>query len=999
MAKLNKLYKIPDMEQNRIKIKNTDLMDDIKIKTNNSLNENKMIKNKNQNAESLIEYFEGMILKYINLYESRGENVDKIKKFILNEDKYTKFKSENNDNINMLKGGYSYDDIINTNNNEYILKLNSTDDKWGIIKIEYNRKEKEKYIIHISHTYGFGDTHNDFNLEIDLHKCIITDYKYQIYSNIFTHTINITGILETIIKKLMDYDYKDDIYINNINNIELTLTNDISTMPKVEGYDSRTLVKSIISTLILILTLRKGTDKNIYKKYNNTFLLLGICNCLLYRPFDNYVNSAYLFNGNNYNQLTFEEKRPYEKIIAFHGDCMLNILICKSNTKIQELLIEKIKYIENKEGAYDDEYYYNEIRDAIVSFETTDNNNCINLLLEYVEGYQSFIYEIKNNYQKLKNDINNIINMKLMMPYINDIINIIQINNNSFANIYFKQNITKVLSYLKIINNNIKDENINNINNNYYNKLLNIYNNFNNTNINFINNDYINNIKKGVATYIYNINIEVKKLFDNLLKYIHVLRNNLLDYYIEKTEAENICEKLRSNLITINNIINEINDGINNGIDNIFNKIDNIFNTYNKFIEIMDCLIKNNHNKFNIFYINILISLILVKEKINYLFNDDIMSILKYMNKNNIIHYFRNVGENINETRFILPDFYESNRERYLFMGTVILEDNHAVLSIIKIDNNNNSNNNKIYLCDINNLYIICHENFNSKNISYNLENDFDEYTLNNIELTLLKNKFQYQISKTYLDEIKIKFYDIKRMSIRNTFNLTNLGKLINNTNPFDIYGEFGNGKLDTSKLLTINYNYCDKSNLKNTYINIKKAIFQNLLNCCANLSRNSTNIYDRALLLNIYYKIDNLINDNTYTLRNLLFKFIKCIIEAKYGTLIIYEKRYELGNCFNNTYNLNAELFINILNADSFMSILNTNNQILKKEIINIINMLNIDLRKYNLEGGYENINYCNNSIIKKVLIVLLIILIIIIIVLIVLYIINKYKNNNNFK
>ena len=150
-AKLNKLYKIPDMEQNRIKMKNIDLMDDINIKTKmkNTLNENKIIKNKNQSADYLIKYFEGMILRYINLYESRGENVDKIKKFILNEDKYTKFKSENNDNINMLKGGYSNDDNINTNNNEYILTLNSTDDKWGIIKIIYNRKEKSQYLIRI----------------------------------------------------------------------------------------------------------------------------------------------------------------------------------------------------------------------------------------------------------------------------------------------------------------------------------------------------------------------------------------------------------------------------------------------------------------------------------------------------------------------------------------------------------------------------------------------------------------------------------------------------------------------------------------------------------------------------------------------------------------------------------------------------------------------------------------------------------------------------------
>src|SRR5574344_1943752 len=103
---LNKKFNISDKNQNRIKMKNTDLINDINIKTNTSLNNNNNIKIKNQNAESLIEYFEGMILKYIDLYESRGENVDELKKFILNEDKYTEFKGENN---NKLKGGYTDD--------------------------------------------------------------------------------------------------------------------------------------------------------------------------------------------------------------------------------------------------------------------------------------------------------------------------------------------------------------------------------------------------------------------------------------------------------------------------------------------------------------------------------------------------------------------------------------------------------------------------------------------------------------------------------------------------------------------------------------------------------------------------------------------------------------------------------------------------------------------------------------------------------------------------
>ena len=49
---------------------------------------------------------------------------------------------------------------------------------------------------------------------------------------------------------------------------------------------------------------------------------------------DDYTNSAFLFNGSNFNQLTYEEKKPYKYITAFHGDCALNVLICKTISEI-----------------------------------------------------------------------------------------------------------------------------------------------------------------------------------------------------------------------------------------------------------------------------------------------------------------------------------------------------------------------------------------------------------------------------------------------------------------------------------------------------------------------------------------------------------------------------------------------------------------------------------------------------------------------------------------
>ena len=952
--------------------KNKDILE--KIKNSNT---------KNQNAESLIEYFEGMILKYINLYESRGENVDELKKFILNEDKYTKFESENNDNSNnKLKGGYT-DDMYNGN----ILKLNSTDNNWGKIEIEYDRILSRQYIIRISHSYN---TLNAFNLEINIGNCTIMDHIYGIFNtNLYTNTTNITGILEIIIQKLMEYDYND-----NINNIGLTLKNDISTMSSEKGYNIRILIRSIISTLILILTIRTGTNKNIYKKYNNTFLLLAVSKFLLYNyAVDDYINSAFLFNGTNFNQLTYEEKKPYKYIAAFHGDCALNVLICKTVPEIQELLIEKINYIENKNEAHNDVYYYDKIRAVLNNLNVINELNCTNSILKYVEGYQLFINYIKNNeYQVLKNEINH---LNKMITYIYNIINTIrQMNNNDIAAIYRNQNNNRIQACLNIVNNNINDFNIYNINNNYYKKLSSyiIYNS-NNIDINqikFINNEYKDNLEKSVVIYINNINIKVKNLFNNLLKYIHVLRNNLLDFDIGDAEATNICENLSSNLISINNVINEIINGIIND-----NNIKNIHNTYNKLINIIDYFINNHSKKFNIFYINVLISLLLIQYKIDYVFDDDIMNVLRYSNnKNNIINCFRNVEENINETKIILPEYYESNGEKYLFMNTILTNENHTVLSIIKIDNTNS--NNKIYLYEINSLNIICHEYLNLKNIIPLNSYECDNYKLDNKNSTLLKNKFKNQILQIYHNEIRIWFFDIRKIYNKDIYDLTNLGEIINNNNSLNIY--FNNnlfnlfsknykGKLNLTDLLKINYN--NRDNFENTYKNIKRAIFEKLLICCVDLYNINTDTYVRTILQNIYLKIENLINDNTYTLRNLLFKFVECLVKARYDTRITNNILVDIANCFNKAYNLNA---------NSFIAIFNTGNQRLNDEIVNVINILNFNLNDYELNGGYKDINCCDNSIIKKVLIILLIILIIIIIVLIVLYIINKYKNNNNF-
>ena len=108
------------------------------------------------------------------------------------------------------------------------------------------------------------------------------------------------------------------------------------------------------------------------------------------------------------------------------------------------------------------------------------------------------------------------------------------------------------------------------------------------------------------------------KMYNYCLKFVNVLRNNLLDFNFTNNEYiimfDNLCENL----------------GI---IDRILYRDLNFTNYVGasfKLIEIIDNILKIGKNSFNMFYINLLISLLLVQYKIDYMFNDNIMNILKY---------------------------------------------------------------------------------------------------------------------------------------------------------------------------------------------------------------------------------------------------------------------------------------------------------------------------------------------------------------------------------
>ena len=98
-------------EHNNYQIKSKKFLDnDILNQTQNNNLINQILKNENQSADYLIEYFEGMILNYISLAKERGEKLDELKNLILSHNKKNKFNGGSN---NYLDNDPEYKNYIN----------------------------------------------------------------------------------------------------------------------------------------------------------------------------------------------------------------------------------------------------------------------------------------------------------------------------------------------------------------------------------------------------------------------------------------------------------------------------------------------------------------------------------------------------------------------------------------------------------------------------------------------------------------------------------------------------------------------------------------------------------------------------------------------------------------------------------------------------------------------------------------------------------------------
>ena len=792
---------------------------------------------------------------------------------------------------------------------------------------------------------------NIYDLEIDLHNNYIVDHCNKIYSNdisnIDTQERYITDLLKKVIERLIDYNY--NLYTNGI--CVETYT-DNHNQPSLVIENTIKLYKGIISLLIMILTIRHDMGKDIYKKYNSSFLLAATCKYLLSKHIsvDNYED---IFSGNNVNLLTYVEDKT-NNIIKYEGDCALNVLMCIKYRDLRNLLVQKINYSEISLNEYLNlnelqqlhNNYYNQINDVLNNIPVYDDCNFKNSIIEFVDEYYKFVEYIIDKRDCITNCANNIKQR-----------NNINANNDSLKN--------------------------------------------------FI----INKQKFDSNTPL--PNIDYQELYRWYQIFYSVIRNNLLDYRIDANTLDKI--------LNLRNIIF-------NSIDiNTNNDVDKICNNKNKLILLMDNILSTSGKSFIIFEINLLISLLLIQYKIDYLFDDDIMNVLRHSNnKANILKCFRNIGDFRNELEYIFPHCHEENNDsKYLFINTCPDNIAHAVLTIFRIKRINGNINKKVYIYDINDLILYGSEDYNQANNMNNVTQETETRTF--VKYKLANNNPIWPSIHGFSD---IHWREEKRIQFRNLAFITIYwsGRKLTSAIPIDnilcgIYYNADN-QLDIDALLNLPINiYTEDTFNIQAYKKIKEQIFGNLCDHCRryiNISnKKNYDLLNKIQFIYINLKIE-IINNQKCSIRKLLFKFIECLIKAKIANNVYNIDGY--NNALNNEYNYvlndNNNIFINTyyLNKNNFTRYLNYNNNIncygfglrngfnINKDIEDVLDILCYKSEQYDFNGGNyvfdSNINTkCNNSIIKKVLIILLIILIIIIIVLIVLYVINKYKNNDDYE
>ena len=944
----------------------------------------KNINNKSYtDADSLVEYFHGMLLNYINIKKSKGKLSDQSIKLINIINDYNKQKLSNKIKIN---GGYfdNYQDDKNIDvtgqykfyNNikvDYIYQYDknclvhniniysnidetnvSLSDFSDIMEIENTEEDENTDDMEIENTEEDENTeeiedtedmeienennNKAFNLVIDFVNGMIYETNQKIKTrNVYNSSTNIDYLLEKIIEKMIYILYNKEYKWSSSEKYNKEEFN-------VE--DNESLYQSVLSLLIILLSFRKNMSKKIYAKYNYERFLMDIDK--------NIREKSYLFNNNDNIILTYaiiNDEQETKCQFSFDGDCALNTLMCVKKEDLQKMLIIKKEIIENgdylgDEGDKGDKRidYIKIIQKIIDKFDCRIKNN----IKKYITYYATFIDNFINYQDWLKyKDINNI-------------------------------DINKLINNLKLFN------------------------------------DY----KFAINSILMDYNLD-----EYLIK-------NITDVNKEKNN-EKINQIIENNYVYYNNNLTKTD----------LIEIKKIYEEYHD-------IITNNNINTDLFYVNMIISLLLIYYKVDYLFDEKILEIFKDDDiKKYAIRRFSNIATHQNELDRIRFNCKTHNNHDYLFKYATLPE--HAVLLIIDVDTNDLKNK-KYSICDLNDLnFAVLGDTLNTgetkkekekKEIYYNFGKTrftygyyyylaiiYHAHKLKGTLMTYEELYDMYDKERNKENEIE----EAQKISVTHDHYYCHLEDNENINSSIEPFGYSLIGICKSDKFIDF-INTTDKNNYifyrdthKEIYYHFKKSFFDGLK------EKYNNNPREEKLVDNIEKYI---IDEKKCTTDNFLYYLIKELHDFIYSDFIdrinIIFNRGQITQIEKSEEINEIENQINILEKISEIDIAKFYNDIIKdyddidtnkvkiylallnnEENDEIYNYITQTLIKYSygikyynklFNGGellkINNLSH-NNSIIKKILIILLVIVIIIIVVLIVLYIINKYKNKNNFK
>ena len=382
------IYPLNDFEEKTMNIPEINTMNMPKINIKNiKLNTN----NDNYtDADSLVEYFHGMLLNYISLEKENNIILDnetiQLEKVINN---YNKDKTNNN-----LIGG-EYEDFNIDDENTPFINIDKYDKDCNKITVTYNNYTENNEELHYILIELMKNKKELETININLNNANIYMLNNKLTTNAFSSSNNTNNFIELSIKKLINLSFRKDVNAlfkyKNQGNIVI----DANNKNKIYG--------SVLSLLIMLLSFRNNMDKGIYSKYYYERYLKQLC--------DNIINDkSYKFHNNRDVHLTYLINTNEDLKLTFSGDCMINTLMCVKKEELQELLIKKIEMIKENEDNngnevkdYENENQYLKQIEAILQPEPViDETDYINIYSNIIYNYSSKYFNFIKKINKFK---------------------------------------------------------------------------------------------------------------------------------------------------------------------------------------------------------------------------------------------------------------------------------------------------------------------------------------------------------------------------------------------------------------------------------------------------------------------------------------------------------------------------------------------------------------------------------------------------------------------